>query len=260
MDYWQKQVADKPLYKDILWSRPETRHGAGKLLIAGGNIHGFANIGQAYQTAQESGIGTAHVLLPDAIKKTVGKLLENTDFGPSTPSGSFGSEALGEFLVQSSWADGVLLAGDFGRNSETSILLEKYTQQYSGILTVTKDAVDYFYHLPTSILDRENTMLVVNLSQLQKLGTASKFETPFLLGMGLMLLVQALHEFSKLHRCIVVTKELDNIVVAYQGNISTTKLNDDKELWQVQVATKASVFWLQNPNKPFESITSSIIA
>lgn len=259
MEYWQKQTSETPIYEDILWSRPETRHGAGKLLIIGGNIHGFASVGQSYQIAQTTGIGMAHCLLPDAIRKTIGNLLDNTSFAPSTPSGSFGSDALNEFLIQSSWADGVILSGDFGRNSETAILFEKYVEKYSGQLIITKDAVDYFYNQASNVLDKEDICLVVNLSQLQKLGSSSRFDMPFLLDMGLMLLVQALHSFSKLHRCIIITKELDNIVIAHNGRVSTTKLTEDKKLWQIEAATKASVLWLQNPAKPFESTTTSVI-
>ena len=44
MDYWHKQTAENPLYEDVLWARPENKHGAGKLLVVGGNLHGFAAV------------------------------------------------------------------------------------------------------------------------------------------------------------------------------------------------------------------------
>jgi len=190
MDYWFKQTADKPLYDDILWSRPESRAHAGKLLIIGGNLHGFSALGEAYKSAQEAGAGVTRILLPDALRKTVGHMLENTEFAPSTPrSGSFARDALHEFLIGSQWADCVLVVGDLGRNSETSILLESYVQKYTGLLTLTKDAVDYFNDQPELIANRADTIIVLSMAQLQSLGTALKFQTPFLLGMGMMLLV-----------------------------------------------------------------------
>lgn len=259
MDYWQKQTNDKPLFEDILWSRPETKQGAGKLLVIGGNSFGFASTQQAYGSADKAGVGIARTLLPVSLQKTVGSLLENTSFAPNTPSGSFAKDALNELLINSQWADGVIISGDLGRNSETSILLENYLTKYSGLLTLTKDAVDYFYNQPNLILDRENTLLVISLGQLQKLATAAKFQTPFILGMGLMLLVQALHEFTSRHPVTIITKELDNIVVAHGGKVSSTRLTTDKEIWRVDTAARASVFWLQNPNKPYESIASSFI-
>ncbi len=257
MDYWHKQTSDKPLYEDILWSRPESKSRAGKLLIIGGNAHAFSSVGEAYQGSVAAGAGVVRSLLPEALRKIVGSLLEGTDFAPSTPSGSFGREALQECLAHASWADSVLVAGDLGRNSETAILLESFVQKYSGSLTVTKDAVDYFYAQPELLADRPQTMIVLSMAQLQKLGTSLKFPTPFLLGMGLMLLAQALHEFTLKHDVIIVTKELDQIVVAYEGKVSSTKLKSDKEVWRAKAAAQASVFWMQNPNKPFEAITSS---
>lgn len=259
MDYWKKQTKEKPLFEDILWSRPETKHGAGKLLIIGGNSFGFSSVQESYKTAHEAGAGSIRTLLPESLHKTLGGLLDDTYFAPSTPSGSFASDALNEFLINSQWADGVILSGDLGRNSETSILLEKYLNKYSGPLMIAKDCVDYFYNQPDIILNRPNTSLSLNLSQLQKLGTASNFDTPFLLGMGLVLLAQALHKFTLMHQITIITKELDNIIVAHKGNVSSTKLTIDKDPWRTKVGTRASIFWLQNPTKPYESITTSIL-
>src|SRR5471032_3085314 len=106
-DYWHKQAADKPLYPDLLWSRPENRAQAGKLLIVGGNAHGFAAAGEAYAEATKAGVGTARVLLPDSLQKTVGKVFEAGEYAPSTPSGSFAKRALAELLAMAEWADGV---------------------------------------------------------------------------------------------------------------------------------------------------------
>lgn len=257
MDYWLKQTSDKPLYEDLLWSRPESRQARGKLLIIGGNVHGFAAVGEAYQAASGAGAGTIRVLLPDSLKKPVG-IAGDYEFAPSTPgSGSFSRKALDEWLLHAHWADMVLIAGDLGRNSETSVLLESFVAKYSGPLTLTKDAVEYFYQTPEIVLDRPNTLVVANLGQLQKLGTASKFETPFLLSMGLLLLVQALHEFSAAHQATIVTNEQGNIVVAHQGRISSTKTDQSEDVWQVETAAKSAVFYMQNPQRPYESITSS---
>lgn len=258
MEYWQKQTDESPLFEDILWARPENKRGAGKLMIAGGSVHGFAAVGQSYAAAEEAGAGTVRVILPDALKRTVGPL-GPYEFAPSTASGAFASDALNELLIGANWSDAVLLAGDFGRNSETAILLEKFADKYSGPLVITKDAVEYFMSNPETVLNRQDTAVVMSLGQLQKIGTAAKFDKPFLLGMGLMLLVQALHDFTQKHPVAIVTKEHDNLVVAYKGRVSTTKLEEDLDIWRVTASAKASVFWMQNPGRPYESITSSLI-
>ena len=86
--YWHKQF-DSPLFSDLLWSRPENKQFAGKLLIIGGNLHGFAAPASAYEQSQRAGIGVARVILPDALQKTIGRIFEAGEFAPSTPSGSF---------------------------------------------------------------------------------------------------------------------------------------------------------------------------
>src|ERR1700722_14895032 len=127
-DYWHKQTAEQPLFPSLIWSRPESRAQSGKLLIIGGNLHGFALTAEAYNQAVKAGIGIVRVLMPDAIKNLLGKAaktIPGIEFAPSTPSGSFSQKALDDFLALSHWADGVLLAGELGHNSETAILLEK---------------------------------------------------------------------------------------------------------------------------------------
>lgn len=258
MDYWQKQTVTEPLFEDILWARPENKHGAGKLLIIGGNLHGFAAAQEAYAAADAAGAGHIRLILPDALKRTVG-ILGPYDYAPSTSSGGFGRDALNELLAGSAWADAVLIAGDLGRNSETAILLEGFVQKYQGPLIITKDAIDYFTAQPQLLFDRPMTAVALSLSQLQQMGTALKFQTPFILSMGLLLLVQALHDFSQQWPAVVITRELDSIVVAHEGRISSTKVSDDENAWRVKTAAGASVFWLQNISRPFEAITSSII-
>src|ERR1700683_2856161 len=123
-NYWQQQLPDNPLFPDSLWSRPERRSTAGKLLIIGGNGFGFAAPAEAYSHALKAGIGDARVILTDALKSSVGRKFEAGQFAPSNPSGSFSQKALGDMINLSDWADGVLVAGGFGGNLQTTMLLE----------------------------------------------------------------------------------------------------------------------------------------
>jgi ADP-dependent NAD(P)H-hydrate dehydratase / NAD(P)H-hydrate epimerase len=257
--YWHKQTEDQPLFPDMLWSRPENRMHAGKLLVVGGNAQGFAAPAEAFAESGKAGIGVARVILPDALQKTVGKVFAAGEYAPSTPSGSFAQNALAELLGDSAWADGVLLAGDLGRNSETAILLEKFAGKYRGQLTITKDAADYFVGIPKSVLMRPDTTLVISLAQLQKLGVSAHFPTAFTFGMDLLHLVEALHDFTVQHTCNIVVKHLDTIIVAANGQVSTTKLKQDKEIWRVQTAAHVATWWLQNSSKTFEALTTGVL-
>jgi hypothetical protein len=258
--YWHKQTPDKPLFPDLIWSRPENRAQAGKLLIVGGNLHGFSAAAEAYTQAEQAGIGTARVLLPDALQKTVGRFLEAGEYAPSTPSGSFSQSALAELIADAGWADGVLFAGDLGRNSETAILLEKFVQKYPGQLTLTKDAVDYFTSAPNTLVNRPDTTLVLSFAQLQKLAINTRFPRAFKFEMDLLRLIEALHDFTSQHSLNLIVKHHKNIFVAVSGQVSSTKLTEDLETWRVRTAASSSTWWLQNPNKPLEALTTSLVA
>jgi ADP-dependent NAD(P)H-hydrate dehydratase / NAD(P)H-hydrate epimerase len=258
-DYWLRQTAEQPLFPELEWSRPENRAAAGKLLIIGGNLHGFAAPAEAYAAAMKAGAGTARVLLPNAVQKIVGPILENGEFAPSTPaSGSFSQKALGELVTHARWADSVLLAGDLGRNSETAIVLEKFLAKCPLPLTLTKDAVDYVTSAPHIVLNRPHTLLVLSLSQLQRLGTAAKFTKPVTLSMDLLHIVEWLHSFTVTHRPAIIVKHFGQLLVATEGKVSSTALTKEKPIWRVQMATNAAVWWLQNPNKPFEALTTAV--
>lgn len=258
MNYWQKQT-ETPLFPDLLWSRPENKQHAGKLLIIGGNLHGFAAPATAYQEALQAGIGTATVLLPDALQKTVGKILDHGEFAPSTPSGSFSKQALAEWLDRTAWADGVLLAGDLGRNSETAVAIEQYTEKTDQLLVITKDAVDYFYTDVPKILNRPHTTLVLSLAQLQKMAKQAKWPQAVTFEMGLAQLVEWLHEFTAKYPCNIVTYHNRIMFVAVNGHIGTTSIGE-RETWRVKTAAHAVTWWLQNPSKPFEALNTAVLA
>ncbi len=259
--YWHKQGGE-PLFPDLLWSRPENKSQAGKLLIIGGNSYGFAAVGEAYAEAVKAGVGNCRVLLPEAVRKVVGAVLEHADFAPSNPSGGFAQKALSEWLAHAEWADAVLLAGDNGHNSETAIVLEKFLGKYKGMLVLTGDTLDLALGTPDVVYarssDNSGTLVVASMAQLQKLGTAAKFTTAFRLGMDLVQLVEALHEFTTKHPVHIITKHHEQLVAAVAGEVSTTKLSPDLDVWRTKTAAAASVWWLQNPDKPFEALSTAL--
>ena len=229
----------------------------------GGHAHGFAAPAEAYSEAEKAGIGVARVLLPDHIRPQLMKFRGptlNTEFAPSTPSGSFASKSLAELLVAGNWADGVLLAGDLGRNSETAIVLEKFVNKHNGPITLTKDAVDYFTSSPQTILNRPDTCIVLSIAQLQKLAMGAGFTSAITFGMDLLKLVEALHAFTNQYAVSIITKHQGKIVIAIHGRVSTTEASQDiEDAWRVSTATHATVWWLQNASKPFEALTTSIV-
>ncbi|MGH7237822.1 MAG: hypothetical protein ACREGF_04775 [Candidatus Saccharimonadales bacterium] len=256
--YWHKQTPGKALFPELVWSRPENKAHAGKLLIIGGNAHGFAAAAEAYSEALKSGVGLARVLLPDCLRKTVGKIFAGGEFAPSTPSGSFSGKSLAEFLDASLWADGVLLAGDLGKNSETAALIENFSQKYSGQLTITQDAADYFID-SSPLFSRPKTTLVLGRSQLQKFVAASRQPTAITSGMDLLKLIEALHETSNFEPLNFITIHQQNILVAVDGQVGSTKLAAGGQPEIIKISAGAAVWWLQNPAQTFEALSSAVL-
>jgi NAD(P)H-hydrate repair Nnr-like enzyme with NAD(P)H-hydrate dehydratase domain len=255
--FWHKQSVEQPLFPGLLWSRPEYKAQAGKLLIIGGNLHSFSAVAEAYGEALKAGAGAVRVILPDALQKTVARIFPEAEFAVSTPSGSFGQASLTEFLEATAWADGVLLAGDFGRNSETAVLLEAFAEKYQSQLALTGDSVDYFINL-RQVLSRPKTLLVTNLNQLQKLAAHVPLSQAFTSGMALLQFAGALHEFTTKVGANVLTTHAENSCVAAGGQVSTTKISKTSR-GELKLAAHASVWWLQNPSKIFEAVTTSAL-
>ncbi|MBL8121220.1 hypothetical protein JNM87_00530 [Candidatus Saccharibacteria bacterium] len=256
--YWYKQ-AEKPLFPDLLWARPEMKSAAGKLLIVGGHAQSFALVAEAYSAAQAAGIGVARVLLPASLERTVGRLFPAAEYAPSNPSGGFATSALAELLALAQWSDGVLLAGDLGRNSETHAMLENFAGNYTGQLTITKDIADFFCTQPTAIRERPDTTLVVSMGQLQKLAVSLRTPYAFTSEVGVLQLVELLHSFTSDHYHMAIITRLHNqLFVTAASKVSTTQTRSDSAVWRTSTAAGAATWWLQNPHKQFEALTSSV--
>jgi ADP-dependent NAD(P)H-hydrate dehydratase / NAD(P)H-hydrate epimerase len=256
--YWHRQELEKPLFPELEWSRPENKQMAGKLAVIGGNLHGFAAPAEAYAMAEQTGIGITRALLPDAVKSLVKTLMPEIEYAASTPSGSFSQQALGAWLDLAHWSDGVLLAGDLGRNSETAIVFENFVAKYPGFLVITKDAGNYALAIPQAILNRPDTTLVITTAQLQKLAIGARSTIAITVGMDLIRLVEALHLLTAAHPINIVTKFHETMCVASGGQVSTTKLQQDTPIWRVKTAAAATTWLLQNPTKPFEALTTAV--
>ncbi len=254
--YWHKQ-GDEPLFPDLLWSKPENKHSAGKLLIIGGNSFGMSAPAEAYQVAVENGIGTAKVILPDSLHKTLGNHLEHVTFAPSNKSGGFSQQALTEWLEHAAWADAVLLAGDTARNSETAIVMEKFVEKYQGPLTLTQDCVDQFVLRPTVLIARPDTTIVVSFAQLQKMWPRLTQTTePIQFANSLATNISLLHKLTSTLQLHIIVKISDHLAIASRGQVSTTPNN--QEIWRVHTATKATVWWLQNLQNPHQAMSTAV--
>jgi hypothetical protein len=257
--FWQRQTEGKPLFPSLQWSRPENRQLAGKLLVVGGNAFGFVAPSQAFAQAEKAGIGVVRMLVPQSVQRYVPAVFDAGDFAPATPSGSFSRQALAQFLEHAAWADAVVLAGDFGRNSETAILLESFAHKYTGPLTLAQDAIDYFIPHPAAVLQRSQTLIAPNFAQLQKLAIASHAAQAFTSQLDLLHFAKALAQFSKDSQAYITIQHQDHQFVAVHGQLSSTPLPKTSQLNIIAAAAQATVWWLQNPSQPFEALTTAAL-
>lgn len=248
MEYWQHQTKDAALFPDVIWAKPETASGAGKLLIIGGSAGNMANVARAYAQAQEAGAGTISLLVPDSLR-AVTKQIPYIQYAPSNPSGGFAKSALAELLDVSVGQDGVLLAGDLGKNSETSILLESFIQKYVGTLIISPESIESFAAGYTQFLTRENTILCLTRPQLRNLCIEIRSEHAITSQIDKTKLAQILHELSQKYKVSFVI-ESDQIWVAKNGLVADC----DKTNYS---SAKSAVWAIQQPQKLFQTLVSS---
>lgn len=257
--YWHRQTAEKPLYPDIEWSKPEQKSHAGRLAIIGGNKLGFAGVAESYQVALTIGAGDIRVLLPDVLKKTIPAVMTDVIYGATNPSGSLARDALAEMKAAGQWATGVLLSGDAGRNSETAIVYEDFIQDYTGPLTITRDAVDLIKNSSQTLVERPNTLLVVSFAQLQKMFQLVYYPKVLTFSMQLSSLVEALHKFTITYPSSIVVLHKDQLLIASGGEVTSTPWDNPMAIWRGNTAAKAASYWLWNPGKVVEAVTTSLL-
>ncbi len=257
--YWHRQLPAKPLYPDIEWNKPEQRAHTGKLGIIGGNKLGFAAVGEAYAVVTDAGVGQVRVLLPDMLRPMVPKIITDVIYGASNPSGSLAKDAQTEMHALSAWADAVLMIGDAGRNSETAILYEAFLKDYSGMLTITRDAFDLVANAMDSVVERDKTLLVVSFAQLQKAFSRVYYPKILTFSMQLQQLVETLHKFTITYPVTIMTFHQNHLVVAAGGQVTTTPWENPMSIWKGGVAAEAAAYWLWTPGKPLEAATASLV-
>lgn len=257
--YWKKQQAGKPLFPDIEWNKPERRDQAGKLLIVGGNKLGFAAVAESYQTAKEAGAGYSRVLVPDCLKSSIPKVIDDVIFAACNTSGGLSGDAKTELLASANWADGVLLIGDAGRNSETAILYEQFLKDYTGPLTISRDAIDLVKNDARLLADRPDTTIIASFAQVQKLFQGVYYPKVLTFSIQLLQLVEALHKFTITYPCTIMTLHKDTMIIAHGGEVITQPWDNPMAIWRGAIAANAATHLLWNPTKILESVTSSIV-
>lgn len=249
---WQKQDKDKPLFPDLIWSRPENKRYAGKLLIIGGQASEFQNISSAYSFAKEAGAGTVRILMPDSLRKITGNI-EGAEFAPKNYSGGFAKTALAQFFDLSEWADHVLLAGDFGKNSETTVILDGFLLKNPGATTISQYALESI-GINFSQLLRMPLTLVINREIFQKIGKAAGTHVPITSLTTYETMGEIIQTISAGAKVNLVIEDEEHIWAAAKGNIVSTR---SKPVDMNALSAYCAVWQMQNPGRPLESLATA---
>lgn len=257
-DYWRKQNPSKPLYPDVEWSKPERRDQAGRLGVIGGNKLGFAGVAEAYSVALDVGVGQVRVLLPDSLKSTIPRVISDTVFAPSTPSGSLAQAGLADMQALADYSSGILMIGDAGRNAETALVYEQFISKYDGQLTITRDSIDLVKNSSHLLVERPNTLIVASFAQVQKLLQAVYYPKVMTFSLPLLQVVEIMHKFTITYPCTVAMLHRDHMIIAHDGQVVTQEWDAPMRIWRGETATRMASYWLWNPDKPLEATVSSV--
>ena len=262
-DYWQKQQVGKPLYDDVLWSKPERRDQSGRLAIVGGNSRGFWAVASAYQIAHRTGVGDVRVIMPDALKAkipaSVAAKIDDLIFAPSNPSGGLSLKANKYLQSAAQWSNNLLFIGDNGANSETAQLLEKFMADgdyADAMVTAARDSVDLLTYDAEAILNRSKCNLVVSLAQFQKLARAVFYPRIITFSQGIKQVVETLHKFTITYPAAITLFHDDNLIVANNGVVVSQPFDEPMRIWNGELATREAS-WLVWQHDQVKAIATS---
>ena len=258
MRFWHRQEPGKPLFPDVEWNKPERRDQAGKLGIIGGNKLGFLAVAESYKEALKAGVGEARVLLPDILKKSVPAVMTDVLFAPTNQSGSLANEALSEALALEKWADVLLLCGDAGRNSQTSIVYEELIKKSEIPVVLTRDAIDLVQNGLQEILDNPRVVFVASLAQVQKIFRAIYYPKMITFNIQLAQLVETLHKFTITYPVTICVFHADNLIIAHGGEVVTQKWDAPMAIWRGTVGARAASYLIWSPETPLAAISTAI--
>lgn len=258
MNYWRKQQPRKPLFDDVVWSKPERRDQAGRLDIVGGNTRGFWAVASSYQTARKVGVGEVRVIMPDALKSkiptSVRAQMENLVLEPSNPSGGLALGAMKGLQAAARWSGNLLFIGDNGANSETAQLLEQFLADETNCdyqVTLARDSVDLLVYGAEAVLGRPKTNLVVSLAQLQKLARAVYYPRMISFSQGVKQLAETLHKFTITYPATITLFHDGNLLVAHDGQVVSQPFDEPMRIWNGELPTRTAAWqiWQADPVK-----------
>ena len=179
-------------------------------------------------------------------------------FAPTNQSGSLANEALSEALALENWADVLLLCGDAGRNSQTSIVYEELIKKANIPVVLTRDAIDLVQNSFAEILESPHVVFIVSLAQTQKIFRAVYYPKIITFSIQLTQLVDILHKFTITYPVTICVFHADNMIIAHGGEVVTQKWDAPMAIWRGTVGARAASYLVWSPESPLAAISTAI--
>ncbi len=243
-----------PLYPKVLYNRPVTRSGAGRLLVPGGHAGDFSIATSLHQLAMAAGAGECHVVLPDVLAKLVGGA-PDTIFVPSSPSGSLGREALGRLLDLAEEADAVALGANLSNNSHTSMLIERLMSELERPVILFADAFTALQHHVQQFTDRPDCLVIATMPEIFKLAGQLGIAINIRPGGGLINKLEIIRDVAAVSRCHYAVYGTE-IVAATRDELIVTPASYRLSLVPAAYYAVLAVMWLQNRARPHEGLAT----
>lgn len=248
----------EPLFPKILWNRPLNRGGAGRLLVAGGHSGQFSQLQAIYQLALAAGAGECIIALPDSLQKLLADI-PGARFMPAARSGSLGRAALAGLLDYASEADAVAIGADLSASSETSILIEALLTKTDRPIIAFDDAFTALKHNLRALINRPNCLIVATMPQIFQLCNSLSLAISLKPDQGVVNQLQIMQQLQQASQASYVLAGRDMIVAA-EGQLSLTAGISAMEFFTPATVATSAAFWMHNPGKPFQALTSAAFA
>jgi NAD(P)H-hydrate repair Nnr-like enzyme with NAD(P)H-hydrate dehydratase domain len=239
---------DEPLFPKVLYNRPITRMGGGRLLIVGGHTGEFSLPTAVHQFAVAAGVGEATAVLPDNLAKFLGGA-PGTAFAASSTSGSLGREALGRILELSEDADAVAIGASLSNNSNTAMLTERLAQEIERPLIIFDEAISALRQNITAVTNNPHALIILTMPEVFKLCGALGIAINIRQGAGLINKLEIIQDLAAESRCAYAVYGTE-IIVAAGADLIVTPTNYRLSLTPALFYGVLSTFWLQNKSNP----------
>lgn len=240
------------LYPKVLWNRPVSRLGAGRLLLPGGHSSQFSLVTGIHQVAEASGAGECVAVLPDSLVKILGGA-PNTTFVASSPSGSLGREALARLTELSEDADAILIGANLSNNSLTTILIERFMAESNRPVIAFEEALVSLKHDLKGLAKRPGNLLIVTMPEIFKLATALGVAITIRRDGGILNKLEIVRDVAAASNCDYVVYGSE-IIVSVGGRLGVSTVNYRLGQLPAMYYGALSVFWTQNSQQRFEGL------